>query len=175
MSDFTNKNQTLGASNSKLVSPRGTSRIAPVMVRGGACLRLFRRQRLLSPHRSRPPQDHQNNRPNDTPADPCDVGVSRLPFENLLMDGHQECSGLTAALQIGPSSRLFHSGVSDKLGRIAPEAAELRIGGARKEFFLPRQSPPEGGNETVIRGRGPHHGCAHQIFKNFPGIKFLRC
>jgi hypothetical protein len=61
------------------------------------------RERLLSPQSSsRPKQEHQNNRPNNTPADPCDVGVSRLPFENLLMNGHQECPSLslTSILQI---------------------------------------------------------------------------
>ena len=70
------------------------------------------------------------------------------------MDGHQECSGLTAAHQIGPSSRLFHTAVSDKLALGAPEAAELRTCGARKEFFLPRQAP-EGGLK-IRGGRGLH-------------------
>jgi hypothetical protein len=61
------------------------------------------RERLLSPQSSsRPKQDRQNNCPNNTPADPCDVRVSRLPFENLLMNGHQECPSLssTGILQI---------------------------------------------------------------------------
>jgi|ERR1035437_8975109 hypothetical protein len=61
------------------------------------------RERLLSPQSSsRPKQEHQNNRPNNTPADPCDVRVSRLPFENLLMNGHQECPSFssTGILQI---------------------------------------------------------------------------
>src|SRR5208283_1400464 len=58
-------------------------------------------ERLLSPQSSsRPKQEHQNNRPNNTPADPCDVRVSRLPFENLLMNGHQECLSLTSILQV---------------------------------------------------------------------------
>jgi len=35
-----------------------------------------------------PEQDCQNDRPNNAPADPRDVWVSRLPFEDLLMDGH---------------------------------------------------------------------------------------
>ena len=85
-------------------SGRWSPIVGPVMLRGGECLRLSRRQQLLSPHSSRPKKDHQNNRPDNTPADPCDVRVSCLPFENLLMDGHQECSVLTPALQIGPSS-----------------------------------------------------------------------
>ena len=86
-----------------------------------------RRQQLLSPHSSRPKKDHQNDRPDDTPADPCDVRVSRLPFENLLMEGHQECSVLTPALQIGPSSRHFHSGVLDKPERGGPEKRKLDL------------------------------------------------
>ena len=64
------------------------------------------RLKCLSPQSSsRPKQEHQNNRPNNTPADPCDVRVSRLPFENLLMNGHQECPSLssTGILQIGAS------------------------------------------------------------------------
>jgi hypothetical protein len=36
----------------------------------------------------RPEQDSQNDRPNDAPADPSDVWVSRLPFEDLFMDSH---------------------------------------------------------------------------------------
>ena len=35
-----------------------------------------------------PEQDCQNDRPNDAPTDPRDVWVSRLPFEDFLMDGH---------------------------------------------------------------------------------------
>ena len=35
-----------------------------------------------------PEQECQNDRPNDAPADPRDVWVSRLPFEDFLMDGH---------------------------------------------------------------------------------------
>jgi hypothetical protein len=35
-----------------------------------------------------PEQDCRNDRPNDAPADPRDVWVSRLPFEDFLMDGH---------------------------------------------------------------------------------------
>ena len=35
-----------------------------------------------------PEQDCQNDRPNDAPADPRDGWVSRLPFEDLPMDGH---------------------------------------------------------------------------------------
>jgi hypothetical protein len=35
-----------------------------------------------------PEQDCQNDRPNDAPGDPRDVWVSRLPFEDFLMDGH---------------------------------------------------------------------------------------
>src|SRR5271166_5084285 len=54
-------------------------------------------QSLLSPHCSRPKQDYQNDRPNNTPADPCDVRMSRLPFENLLMDGHWKCPRLSLA------------------------------------------------------------------------------
>jgi hypothetical protein len=43
----------------------------------------------MSPRNSsRPNQKRQNNRPNNTPADPRDVRVSRLPFENFLMNGH---------------------------------------------------------------------------------------
>ena len=38
-----------------------------------------------------------NDRPNNTPADPCDVRVSRLPFENFLMNDHQECPRLLSA------------------------------------------------------------------------------
>jgi hypothetical protein len=35
-----------------------------------------------------PEHDCQDDRPNDAPTDPRDVWVSRLPFEDLLMDGH---------------------------------------------------------------------------------------
>src|SRR5215471_9262983 len=35
-----------------------------------------------------PEQDCEDNRPNETPADPRDVWVSGLPFEDLLMDDH---------------------------------------------------------------------------------------
>jgi hypothetical protein len=37
---------------------------------------------------SRPEQNCQNDHPNDTPANPCDVRMSCLPFEDFLMDGH---------------------------------------------------------------------------------------
>ena len=36
----------------------------------------------------RPEQNCKNDHPNGAPADPCDVRVSRLPFEDFLMDGH---------------------------------------------------------------------------------------
>ena len=56
------------------------------------CLRLFRRlYSRLAAFLSAPPgpeQDCQNDRPNDAPADPRDVWVSCLPFEDFLMDGH---------------------------------------------------------------------------------------
>jgi hypothetical protein len=74
------------------------------------CLPLSGGQRLLSHQSSRPKQDHQNNRPNNTPADPCDVRVSSLPFEYLLMDGHQECPclSLTSMLEMVASfSQIF--------------------------------------------------------------------
>jgi hypothetical protein len=35
-----------------------------------------------------PDQDCEDDRPHDAPADPRDVRVSRLPFEDFLMDGH---------------------------------------------------------------------------------------
>ena len=44
--------------------------------------------------RLRPKEKHQNNRPNNTPTNPSDVGVSCLPFQNSLMNGHQEYSNL---------------------------------------------------------------------------------
>jgi hypothetical protein len=37
---------------------------------------------------SRPEQNGKNNHPNNAPPNPCDVGVSRLPFEDFFMDGH---------------------------------------------------------------------------------------
>ncbi len=37
---------------------------------------------------TRPEQNYKNDQPNDAPADPCDVRVSCLPFEDFLMDGH---------------------------------------------------------------------------------------
>jgi hypothetical protein len=40
----------------------------------------------------RPKQQHQNNRPNNTPSNPCDVRVGYLPFQNSLMNVHQEYS-----------------------------------------------------------------------------------
>jgi hypothetical protein len=59
-----------------------------------------------------PEQDCQNDRPNDAPADPRDVWVRRLPFEDLPMDGH-ECDVLPSqgsafgrfALSLRPYSR----------------------------------------------------------------------
>src|SRR5690349_19764245 len=67
-------------------------------MRGADFVRLLiratkRRRRPLSPsNSSRPNQERQNNRPNNTPADPRDVGMGRLTFENFLMNGHQEFS-----------------------------------------------------------------------------------
>jgi hypothetical protein len=46
------------------------------------------RDRLLSPRKSRPNQEQQYNHPNNAPTDPCEVGMSHLPFENFLMNGH---------------------------------------------------------------------------------------
>src|SRR6185312_16713530 len=40
----------------------------------------------------RPKHQDQNNRPNNTPSNPCYVWVSCLPFENSLMNDHRECS-----------------------------------------------------------------------------------
>ena len=40
----------------------------------------------------RPEQDCKNDQPNDAPANPCDVRVSRLPFEDFLMDAHYAMS-----------------------------------------------------------------------------------
>lgn len=54
----------------------------------------WRRHPLSPRNSSRPNQERQNNRPNNTPADPRDVRVSRLPFENFLMNGHQESPNL---------------------------------------------------------------------------------
>ena len=58
-----------------------------------------KRRHPLSPRNSsRPNQERQNNRPNNTPADPRDVRVSHLPFENFIMNGHQEsCHSLFRA------------------------------------------------------------------------------
>jgi len=47
---------------------------------------------LSARNSSRPNQERQNNRPNNTPADPRDVRVGRLPFENFLMNRHQQAS-----------------------------------------------------------------------------------
>jgi hypothetical protein len=41
------------------------------------CLDLQNRRSLQS---FGPKEEHQNNRPNNTPTNPSDVGVSRLPF-----------------------------------------------------------------------------------------------
>src|SRR5271166_2992708 len=77
-------------------------------------------ERLLSPQSSsRPKQEHQNNRPNNTPADPCDVRVSRLPFENLLMNGHQECLSLTSILQVVASFCQIFSAATAATGRLS--------------------------------------------------------
>ncbi len=55
----------------------------------GSPSRFQNKLRLLSPQGSRPKQEHQNNSPNNTPADPCNVRVSGLPLENLLMNCHR--------------------------------------------------------------------------------------
>src|SRR5664279_5475330 len=48
--------------------------------------------RRLPQSSRRPKQQHQNNRPNNTPSNPCDVRVGCLPFQNSLMNAHQEYS-----------------------------------------------------------------------------------
>jgi hypothetical protein len=60
-----------------------------------------------SPQSSRRPKhQHQNNRPNNTPSNPCDVRVSCLPFENFLMNDHQECPRLiSGGSNVGPRLR----------------------------------------------------------------------
>jgi hypothetical protein len=40
--------------------------------------------------RSRPKEKHQHDSPNDTPYSPSDVGVFRLPFQDLFVKGHDE-------------------------------------------------------------------------------------
>ena len=46
---------------------------------------------------SRPEEGDQNDCPNYTPADPSNIWVSRLPFEEFLVDGH-ECDFRLAGL-----------------------------------------------------------------------------
>src|SRR5665647_661398 len=48
--------------------------------------------RRLPQSSRRPKQQHQNNRPNNTPSNPCDVRVGCLPFQNSLMNAPQEYS-----------------------------------------------------------------------------------
>jgi hypothetical protein len=75
-----------------------------------------------------PEQDCQNDRPNDAPADPRDVWVSRLPFENRLMDGHY-CNALPRRVPLepplsrsdtSPGYDFVNSELDESIGRTAP-------------------------------------------------------
>ena len=88
------------------------------------------RRRPRSPRNSsRPNQECQNNRPNNTPADPRDVRVSRLPFENFLMNSHQELPNLCLEpifSEIGRTYTVYEPQVLKlSYGRVAHDLAAI--------------------------------------------------
>jgi hypothetical protein len=90
------------------------------------------RRRPRSPRNSsRPNQECQNNRPNNTPADPRDVRVSRLPFENFLMNSHQELPNLCLEpifSQIGRTYTVYEPQVLKlSYGRVAHDLAAIAL------------------------------------------------
>ena len=141
--------------------------IAPVMPRARERLRLSRRQRLLSPHSSRPKQDQQNHRSDNTPPDPCDVRVSRLPFENLLVDGHQECPPLPPTRHIVPNCSLSILAFQTSLTVSHSKRQNFDPMAGPKEFLFCRRQPPGGEMKSHKDGAVRYHGCP-QIFWTFP-------
>jgi hypothetical protein len=84
----------------------------------------------------RPKQGREDYQPSYAPGEPSGVWVSRLPFKNFLMDGHQLLSPRLRQRSSVANfwTILFGSGASDKLERVA--AGAFGVGGDRTPFQM---------------------------------------
>ena len=92
---------------------------------------------------SRPEQNCQNDHPNDTPADPCDVRMSCLPFEDFLMDGHycNAPNSLTRRLKAPNSTFRLANGTSALVQVSYGRSTLMTLNRGSSSLFMTRIKP----------------------------------
>jgi hypothetical protein len=114
---------------------------------------------FLSPQCPRPEQDRQHNRPDNAPANPRNVRMSRLPFENALMDGHRWRPCLQSA--VADTHAIFSLPALRTSVKVSQSTRPRWCAGRQSSnSYLPAKAP-RGGNE-INGARG--FNCCSRIF-----------